>query len=227
VSVTDRPPDRSRRAPLRAGLLAGAAVVVVAFGLTIAFGAGGGPPATSSPRADATSALGDLSLVPVTIGPSPSAAATSGEPSPSAGVSSSPAASPTTAGAVRATRIRVARLGIDLAIVEGDGIDAPLGRAAHYPGSAWPGGGSNIYLYGHARDGMFIDLWKARAGDVVELDLVDGTSRRYVVDEVLPRVPWNAVRYLEPTPGEQLTLQTSTSYYATAPRFIVIALPAP
>jgi len=44
---------------------------------------------------------------------------------------------------------------------------------------------------------------------------------------VLPTVPWDAVRYLEPTPTEQLTLQTSTSYYPTAPRFVVIALPAP
>jgi hypothetical protein len=31
--------------------------------------------------------------------------------------------------------------------------------------------------------------------------------------------------YLNPTPTEQLTLQTSTSYYATAPRFVVIAVP--
>jgi len=118
-------------------------------------------------------------------------------------------------------------LSIDLPIVEGDGIEAPIGKAAHYPGSAWPGGGSNIYLYGHARTGMFIDLWQARVGDTIELDLVDGTMRTYVVTVVLPKVPWDAMEYLDPTATEQLTLQTSTSYYATAPRFIVIAVPAP
>ncbi len=127
-----------------------------------------------------------------------------------------------------AERIRIARLGIDLRIIEGDGIDAPLNkRVAHYPGTAWPGGGSNIYIYGHAQEGLFLSLWEAKVGDEIELDLVDGTIRRYIVSEVKPRVPWNALEYLEPTATEQLTLQTSTSYTPTAPRFIVIATPAP
>jgi LPXTG-site transpeptidase (sortase) family protein len=128
---------------------------------------------------------------------------------------------------IRANRITIARLGIDLAIIEGDGIDAPIGKAAHYPSSGWPGGGTNIYIYGHARAGMFIRLWDARVGDTVQLGLVDGTTRSYVVTKVLPAVPWDAVQYLEPTPTEQLTLQTCTSYSATAPRFVVIAVPAP
>jgi len=38
-------------------------------------------------------------------------------------------------------------------------------------------------------------------------------------------VAWNAVQYLDPTPTEQLTLQTCTSYENTAPRFLVIAVP--
>ena len=52
-------------------------------------------------------------------------------------------------------------------------------------------------------------------------------GRAYVVDRVLPKVPWDAVKYLRPTETEQLTLQTSTSYHPTSPRFIVIAHPAP
>lgn len=138
--------------------------------------------------------------------------------------SPTPVASATPAGIV-ANRIVIARLGIDQRIVEGDGLDAPIGKAAHYPGTAWPGGGSNIYIYGHARVGMFLSLWQARVGDTVVLTLVDGTTRTYVVTKVLPDVPWNDVAYLNPTPTEQLTLQTSTSYYATAPRFVVIAVP--
>ena len=89
----------------------------------------------------------------------------------------------------------------------------------------WPDGGSNIYIYGHAREGMFLSLWDAKVGDKVVLTLADGTQRTYVVDKVLPKVPWDAVQYLQPTPTEQLTLQTSTSYYETAPRFVVIAHP--
>ena len=84
-----------------------------------------------------------------------------------------------------------------------------------------------MYIYGHARKGMFINLWKAQVGDVIELDLADGTARQYVVDKVLPKVPWDAMKYVRPTKTEQLTLQTSTSYHPTSPRFIVIAHPAP
>ena len=64
----------------------------------------------------------------------------------------------------------IERLGIDLTIVEGDGIDAPIGKAAHYPGTGWPGGGTNIYIYGHAQEGMFLSLWDAKKGDEVVLD---------------------------------------------------------
>ena len=103
----------------------------------------------------------------------------------------------------------------------------PAEFRAHYPGTAWPGSGSNIYIYAHARDGLFIKLWDAKEGDEVLLDTVDGRTATYIVDEIRPRTPWNALDMLEPTEREQLTLQTSTSYTATAPRFVVIALPGP
>lgn len=128
---------------------------------------------------------------------------------------------------IRATRIRIPRLEIDLPIIEGDGIDAPIDKAAHYPDTAWPDGElKNIYIYGHAQEGMFLTLWEAELGDEVILELEDGTERTYVVTEVLPEVPWDALEYLDPTPTEQLTLQTSTSYEPTSPKFIVIAEPA-
>lgn len=124
-----------------------------------------------------------------------------------------------------ANRIAISSLGIDMRIVEGDGLDAPLGKVAHYPGTAWPGGGSNIYLYAHAREGMFISLWNASIGDEIVLTLVDGSQRRYVVSRILPKVTWNDMSVLAPTRAEQLTLQTCTSYQETAPRFLVIAVP--
>jgi sortase A len=210
--------DRARPLILLAGIFA---IVLVAAG--VAFVLGGGP---SGPGGTTASLIAGSSL-PVSVAP------VSGSPVPSGATlqSASPGSpSPSTAGAepgIQANRIKIDRLGIDLAIIQGDGIDAPIGKAAHYPSSAWPGGASNIYIYGHARTGMFIRLWDARVGDTVQLGLVDGTSRTYVVTKVLPTVPWDAVQYLQPTPTEQLTLQTSTSYYPTAPRFVVIALPAP
>lgn len=207
----DRGPSR------RAGMVA-VAFTTLALGAGLAFAACGGESRPTAPPATGEFSPGVTELPLVTITPSPTKPASSL-------ATTMPAASPASAG-IRATRIRIDRLGINLAIIEGDGIDAPIGKAAHYPGTAWPDGGSNIYVYGHARENMFISLWRAREGDQVELGLVDGTTRTYVVTRILPKVRWNAVEYLEPTPTEQLTLQTSTSYQPTAPRFIVIAVPA-
>ena len=207
--------DRARPLILLASIFA---IILVAAG--VAFVLGGGPGGTTASLTAGASL--PVSVAPGSGSPVPSGAtlqsASPGSPSPST-VDGTPG--------IQANRIKIDRLGIDLAIIQGDGIDAPIGKAAHYPSSAWPGGGSNIYIYGHARTGMFIRLWDARVGDTVQLGLVDGTSRTYVVTKVLPTVPWDAVQYLQPTPTEQLTLQTSTSYYPTAPRFVVIALPAP
>ena len=121
--------------------------------------------------------------------------------------------------------VRVDRLGIDLPIVEGDGQSVPEGAASHYPGTAWPGEGSNTYLYAHARDGNFLELWEVRTGDVVELEMSDGRVLDFEVSEVVPLARWDAIGYLRDTPTERLTLQTSLWYHATAPRFIVIAEP--
>jgi len=214
----------SRRGAIFVTAIAGVAIVV---GLVIATGGGLGTTAPTPTPGDAQAvspAFTDLPLVAVP--PTPAV------PAPTIGVTVAPtpasgSASPSASAGVLANRIRIERLGIDLKIIEGDGIDAPINKAAHYPGSAWPGAGSNTYIYGHARKGMFLPLWKAREGDVVELDLVDGTTRTYVVDQVLPKVPWDAMKYVRPTATEQLTLQTSTSYHPTSPRFIVIALPVP
>lgn len=214
-------------------------IVIVAAGLSIALGGGVVPPervptlpsllggvplATPPPTIAAT--VPPISTPPPTIGatfPPVSTAPPAATNSPTLSQISSPSAGP----GIRAERIQIDRLGIDLRIVEGDGIDAPIGKAAHYPGTGWPGSGTNIYIYGHARAGMFLALWDVAVGDQVILTLVDGTQRTYVVAKILPLVPWNAVAYLGATPTEQLTLQTSTSTGPTAPRFIAIAYPAP
>lgn len=124
-----------------------------------------------------------------------------------------------------ATRVVVPRLSIDLPVVEGDGVDAPMGMAAHYPGTSWPGGGSNIYLYAHARKQMFQNLWDTQLGDLVFVDLVDGGERVYQVTQIEPDIPWNDMSVVDPTPSEQLTLQTCTGTQDTDPRFLVIATP--
>lgn len=223
--------EASRRSRMRAfglsvvllGALAVAALLLVQEGL--------GPAATAAPSAPPVPALASgldlVAVVPSAATPLPTAAASLPSLPPAGPSTAPPSPSPAVISAgIPATRIRIDRLGIDLPIVQGDGIDAPIGKVAHYPASAWPGSGSNIYLYAHARDGAFLALWNARVDDRVQLDLADGTSRFYRVTRVLPRVRYNAMQYLAPTVTEQLTLQTCTAYEADAPRFLVIAVPA-
>jgi LPXTG-site transpeptidase (sortase) family protein len=202
-----------------AALLAGVVIVVLALSVALRPGSGDG----STPNTPPPSGIGAESGGPTTLpsGPAPTGTLPA---VPTATSSDAPVTAPP---GIVARRIRIARLGINLQIVEGDGIEAPMGKAAHYPGTGWPDGGVNIYLYAHAQTGMFLTLWDAKVGDDVFLDLADGTTRHYVVTRVLPKVPWDALQYVAATAPERLTLQTSTSYTPTAPRFIVLAAPAP
>ena len=103
----------------------------------------------------------------------------------------------------------------------------PEGFAFHLPGTSIPGLGSNTYLYAHARVGMFLALWDARPGDQVLVSTPDLRVLRYVITEIHARVPPDDISVVQPTPGERLTLQTSTGPTPGDPRFVAIAVPAP
>ena len=128
-------------------------------------------------------------------------------------------------------RIQIPRLAIDLPIAEGDvqrdTVDqqTPENFAFHLPGTGIPGKGSNSYIYSHARRGMFLSLWNAVEGDDVWISTPDRSALHYVVSEVHARVPPADVAWVQPTPAERLTLQTSTGPNREDPRFVVIALP--
>ena len=220
-SGTSRWATPAGRSMIAVGLIG--VVVIAAAGLSVALGGGG--TGSTVPPSQATVETSFPAVLPVepTLGSFPPVATGTVLP----GIDQSPSPSPFPVGEVKAKRIVIERLGINLRIVEGDGIDAPLNKAAHYPGTGWPGGGTNIYVYGHAQEGMFLSLWDVKKGDEVVLTLVDDTTRTYIVAKVIPKAPWDAIQYLDPTPREQLTLQTSTSYHPTSPRFIAIAYPAP
>lgn len=128
-------------------------------------------------------------------------------------------------------RVQIPRLGIDLAILEGDVErdtvlqQTPENFAFHLPGTAIPGTGANAYIYAHARRGMFITLWNAAVGDEVWISTPDGRALRYVVTEVHPRVAPDDVSWAIASPPERLTLQTSTGPNPSDPRFVVVAQP--
>ena len=129
------------------------------------------------------------------------------------------------AGATRADRIVISRVGIDVPIRSGV-LGAPIAEhvAYRYPGTSWPGGHSNMYLYGHARVGTFLNLKLMRVGDIVLVHLATGAWVRYRVT-IVRRVPWNDGRWTLDTSSERLTLQTCTSWYTTADKIVVVAVP--
>jgi hypothetical protein len=192
------------------------AVVLLAIGLAAA----AGPPGATQPAG----AAARVSPQPV---PLARAAAEAADPSPGL---------PTTAPwrGVEGMRSLLPRLGIDRPLREGDVArdvpaagfagTTPEGAALRLPGTATPGERGNAYLYGHARSGMFLPLWRARLGDEVIVRLPQGDELRYLIVEVRPRVPPAAVRWLEDTSDERLTLQTSTGPNPGDPRFIAVAI---
>ena len=167
------------------------------------------------------------SVLPVAVAavtPLPSPSQTGGP------VASAPTVTPTPA-IPDGYRIKIARLAIDLPIIEGDlerdavRQETPENVALHLPGTAIPGDGSNTYIYAHARRGMFLSLWSAREGDEVVIVTPSGRELRYVVSEVHPRVDPSDISWVARTTAERLTLQTSTGPNPGDPRFVVIALP--
>jgi LPXTG-site transpeptidase (sortase) family protein len=125
-------------------------------------------------------------------------------------------------GPVAPVRMEAPTGGINLALVEGDGVHVPMNLAAHYPGTAEPGTTGNAVYYAHAQPGMFQGLYKLHLGDEVRVLHQDGTAVVFHVT-AFKKVAFNDRSVLLPTPFGELTLLTCTSYDPYTPRFIVIA----
>lgn len=134
--------------------------------------------------------------------------------------------SPVSGGPADGTRIKVPELGIDLPVVPGDGVNAPLYKAATYPGLKLPGQGGRSMVYAHARTGMFGPLFQAHTGQAVEIDRPDGKVLKYVIREYYPSWSSLDLRWLRPADHEELVLVTCTTYNINDPRVIAVAEPA-
>ncbi len=161
---------------------------------------------------------------PVAAAATPIATAT---PSPSPAI---PSAVPTrTPVPLTQLRITLPRLGIDLPMALGDvQRDVRLGEtpenvALLFPTTNLPGTGGNSYIYAHARNEMFLQLWNVKLGDRVRISAADGTHFDYAVTRIVPRVDPADTSWLDPAGPERVTLQTSTGPTSAYPRFIAVA----
>lgn len=127
--------------------------------------------------------------------------------------------------------LRVARLGIEVPVLEGTS-DATLNRGVgHVPGTALPGQPGNLAITGH-RDGFFRPLKDVVPGDIIEIqrpvqnsDPGAPQTDRYVVEKTKIVFPADT-SVLNKTAGSTLTLITCYPFYfvgAAPQRFIVQA----
>jgi len=126
-------------------------------------------------------------------------------------------------------RITVPRLGIDLPMALGD-VERDVRQGATpedvallFPTTNVPGTGGNSFIYAHARNDMFLQLWNVKLGDRVRVTATDGTRFDYVITQIVPRVDPADTSWLDPNGTERLTLQTSTGPTGAQPRFIAVA----
>jgi LPXTG-site transpeptidase (sortase) family protein len=192
-----------------------AGVLLLAVGIALV--AGGGLPRGGS-------------VAPLAL-PSASASAPRAPTSSADASTLSPTPVPTIGPIPDGYRIRMPRLGIDLPIAEGDLYrdtvvqQTPENFAFHFPGTAIPGTVGNSYIYAHARRGMFLSLWNASVGDQVTITTPAGVELKFKVTDIPGKVPPQDTSWLQPSPEERLTLQTSTGPNPQDPRFVVIASP--
>jgi LPXTG-site transpeptidase (sortase) family protein len=132
---------------------------------------------------------------------------------------------------VRPTRIRIPRIALDAAIVEGGftlrGWDVPRYETAHYwPVAAFPATPGNIVIAGHAgyKDTIFNHLPEATRGDEIIVS-IGQAERRYRVTEIWTVGPDDAW-VMAPLPHETLTLITCVPIGVYSHRLIVRAMPS-
>jgi sortase A len=119
--------------------------------------------------------------------------------------------------------IRIPKIGVDKAIVEGTGTSDLRQGPGHYGGTPLPGQPGNAAIAGHRTTygAPFSDLNQLGPGDRVLVTTPQGTFRYDVVRSLV--VAPSEVSVIAPTPINQLTLTTCTPRYSASQRLIVQA----
>lgn len=119
--------------------------------------------------------------------------------------------------------LRIPKLGLEVAVLEGTSELALNRGVGHIDGTPRPGDAGNIGIAGH-RDGFFRGLKDIALGDALELETLSGVARYEVAETFI--VDPTDVHVLDPTDRPAVTLVTCYPFYfvGSAPqRFIVRA----
>ena len=149
-----------------------------------------------------------------------------------------PSGSPSGAAGRVATRVVVESLGIDLPVIAPPNAGYPPCNVALYfddPRLGQPGEGRSVYIYAHARTGMFLPLLtasqrdngRAMLGSGVDVYTSDDQHFLYSITRVIRHVPADTHFLDAPlaSTGETLWLQTSEGSSADKPKLQVVAEP--
>jgi hypothetical protein len=136
-----------------------------------------------------------------------------------------------------ATRVVIESLGIDLPVIAPPAGYPPCNVALYFEDSrlGQPGSDHPIYIYAHARTGMFLPLLtasersngRAMIGAGVDVYTSDDQHYLYTITRVMRHVPSDA-NFLDgpvASPGGTLWLQTSEGPSADKPKLQIIAEP--
>ncbi len=120
-------------------------------------------------------------------------------------------------------QIRIPRIGVDKAVVEGVGLSDLRKGPGHYAGTPLPGQPGNAAIAGHRTTygAPFYRLDEMKPGDPILISTVQGAFR-YEVRQVFVVKP-GQVEVLDPTTGDQLTLTTCNPRFSAAQRLVVTA----
>ncbi len=119
-------------------------------------------------------------------------------------------------------QVIVKRIGLSVAMVEGDDEQSLAIAAGHMPGTAMVGKRGNIVIAGH-RDTAFWPLRHIRAGDLIDIKTATTSTYRVTTTEIIDPSETGA---LADTPDSMLTLVTCYPFRHVGPapeRFIVRA----
>lgn len=124
------------------------------------------------------------------------------------------------------TRIKIAKIGVNVVVVEGTSESALRAGAGHYPGTALPCTTGNVAIAGHRTTygEPFNRIDELRTGDIVELDTPIGSCRYSLIEDPFVVLPTDT-GVVANTPGQAtLTLTSCTPKGSATHRIVVKAV---